>query len=76
MITTTVLLAPPVETTFTTRPSATISSGPVLPAHYGPMAIEESIRHRAYFKWVARGRPQGDGVTFWLAAEQEILLGK
>jgi hypothetical protein len=32
----------------------------------------EEIRLRAYGKWVSAGRPPGDGVCFWLAAEQEL----
>lgn len=76
MLRTTAILAQPVETTFTNRPKAAVSSGPTNLPHHGLMSIEESIRQRAYLKWVARGRPDGDGVAFWLAAEREILLGQ
>ena len=31
----------------------------------------EKIREAAYYKWEAAGRPCGDGVEFWLAAEVE-----
>jgi hypothetical protein len=34
---------------------------------------EEVIRIRAYRKWEAAGKPPGDGVQFWLAAEGELL---
>jgi len=34
------------------------------------------IRARAYSKWVAAGRPEGDSWRFWLEAEQELLQGK
>lgn len=34
------------------------------------------IQQRAYVKWLAAGKPEGDGSRFWLAAEQELLLGK
>ena len=74
MLDSTAILAQPVATTLTTRPKAAISSGPAIAAHHGHAMIEESIRHRAYLKWVSRGRPNGDGVAFWLAAEHEILL--
>jgi hypothetical protein len=37
----------------------------------GPVSPEE-IRLCAYRKWEAAGRPPGDGVTFWLEAEQEL----
>jgi Protein of unknown function (DUF2934) len=39
-------------------------------------AQPEDIRLRAYLKWMAAGRPAGDGVKFWLEAEQELLRGK
>lgn len=32
----------------------------------------EEVRVRAYFLWEAAGRPFGDGVSFWLAAEREL----
>jgi hypothetical protein len=31
----------------------------------------DQIREAAYFKWEAAGRPCGDGVEYWLAAEVE-----
>jgi hypothetical protein len=34
---------------------------------------EEKVRARAYEKWEAAGRPSGDGVCYWLEAEQELL---
>jgi hypothetical protein len=33
---------------------------------------EEQVRMRAYLKWERAGKPPGDGVTFWLEAEQEL----
>jgi hypothetical protein len=33
----------------------------------------EAIRVRAYECWEAAGRPEGDGVRFWLEAERELL---
>jgi hypothetical protein len=32
----------------------------------------EAIRLRACFLWEAAGRPAGDGVDFWLRAEQQL----
>ena len=32
---------------------------------------QESLRLAAYQKWEAAGMPAGDGVKFWLQAEQE-----
>jgi hypothetical protein len=42
----------------------------------GTSPSEEAIRHRAYLRWDAAGRPGGDGVKFWLQAENELLHGK
>jgi Protein of unknown function (DUF2934) len=33
---------------------------------------DEEVRVRAYLNWEVAGRPPGDGVAFWLAAEAEI----
>ena len=40
-------------------------------AEPGPLPQEE-VRLRAYQKWQAAGCPPGDGVNFWLEAEQEL----
>jgi hypothetical protein len=34
-------------------------------------ADPERIRQRAYERWEAAGRPDCDGVSFWLEAERE-----
>jgi DUF2934 family protein len=36
----------------------------------------EDIRLRAYRKWESAGKPTGDGISFWLEAEQELVQGK
>jgi len=41
--------------------------------HEGQSVCEDQIRERAYLKWEAAGYPEGDGVEFWLSAEQELL---
>jgi hypothetical protein len=33
----------------------------------------EWISHLAYAKWEAAGRPEGDGLKFWVEAERELL---
>jgi hypothetical protein len=33
---------------------------------------EDEIRVRAYEKWEQAGRPDGDGVRFWVEAEEEL----
>jgi len=58
------------------KPTAAVASGPAIPPHDGPVAIHEAIRHRAYLKWLVAGMPDGDGVNFWLEAEQEHLQRK
>lgn len=35
-------------------------------------ALEAEIRTLAYQKWEEAGRPEGDGVQFWVEAESEI----
>jgi hypothetical protein len=38
-----------------------------------PQEVHDAeIRHQAYLKWEAAGRPPGDGREFWLAAEREL----
>lgn len=32
---------------------------------------DQRIRELAYFKWQDAGKPSGDGLEFWLAAEDE-----
>jgi hypothetical protein len=38
-------------------------------------SLAEEVRRRAYAKWEAAGMPPGDGVNFWLDAEQELRNG-
>jgi hypothetical protein len=35
----------------------------------------EEIRLWAYRKWELAGKPTGDGIQFWLEAEQELVKG-
>lgn len=37
-----------------------------------PIATQYDIRTLAHAKWEAAGCPPGDGLDFWLAAEQEL----
>jgi len=37
-----------------------------------PAPAEESVRERAYTLWEEAGRPESDGVEFWLKAESEL----
>ena len=40
------------------------------------VASAEAIRLCAYRKWEGAGKPSGDGIQFWLEAEQELMKGK
>jgi len=51
-------------------------SCPVPSSRNAPSLTLNDIRLRAYRKWEAAGRPEGDGSRFWLQAEQELLQGK
>lgn len=44
-----------------------------IPAATSSKSIDqETIRARAYEKWEAAGRPDGDPTCFWLEAEKEL----
>jgi hypothetical protein len=43
------------------------------PIGNGKPVGEGEIRLRAYQKWEAAGKPDGDGTEFWLEAERELL---
>lgn len=39
-------------------------------------ASAELVRQRAYELWEENGRPESDGIEFWLKAEKELTKGK
>jgi len=43
--------------------------------HNGKLVLDEDIRFCAYQKWEAAGKPTGDGIQFWLEAEQDLVEG-
>src|SRR5260221_10772940 len=47
---------------------------PVPPLQDAKSISEDEIRHRAYLKWEAAGRPPGDGACFWMETRYELLL--
>jgi hypothetical protein len=49
---------------------------PVEKGHNAQLASAETIRLCAYRKWESAGKPTGDGIQFWLEAEQELIKGK
>jgi hypothetical protein len=40
------------------------------------LELREDIQLRAFHKWEAAGKPTGDGVRFWLEAENELAAEK
>jgi hypothetical protein len=41
--------------------------------HNAALVTVEDIRLCAYRKWESAGKPTGDGIQFWLDAEQELV---
>ncbi len=46
------------------------------PPQYARQISHDDIRHLAYLKWEAAGRPEGDGGHFWWEAERELTQQK
>jgi hypothetical protein len=44
--------------------------------HDGRLISAAEISLRAYQRWESAGKPTGDGVQFWLEAEQDLKQGK
>jgi len=42
------------------------------PQYAGARLDEDEVRERAYVLWEEAGKPESDGVEFWLKAEQEL----
>jgi len=54
----------------------TATQTPVAFGDKGPKAqlvLAEEVRLCAYRKWERAGKPTGDGIQFWLEAEQELV---
>lgn len=68
------VLAHPGPVKTTTIPKAAVVSGDK--DHNVQLVSAEAIQLCAYRKWESAGRPTGDGMQFWLEAEQELLQGK
>jgi len=54
------------------KPKLAALTEPAQITHEAKPADEDSIRHGAYLRWEAAGRPDGDGLCFWLDSEQEL----
>jgi hypothetical protein len=53
-----------------------VTSGTNEQVQKGKGKSQALVRVRAYQKWEAAGKPKGNGVNFWLEAEQQLLHGK
>jgi hypothetical protein len=53
-----------------------VASDAVGQVQKGKAKSQEVVRGHAYQKWEAAGKPNGNGVNFWLEAEQEVLQAK
>jgi DUF2934 family protein len=60
----------------TTTTQAAVASSNSHNDHTAKLVSDEDIRLAAYQKWEAAGKPTGDGVQFWLQAEQELAAGR
>ncbi len=58
------------------RRTTVAATGPIPAAGSLPRATDEEVRRLAYLKWEAAGRPEGDGFSFWVEAEQELSGGR
>ena len=54
----------------------TVTSGSVEQDQKGKAKSHAVVQLCAHQKWEAAGRPNGDGVKFWLEAERELLQTK
>jgi len=58
------------STTAKTPPQTTVAT---CEANHNTAAVSaDDVRLCAYRKWESAGRPLGDGLEFWLKAEQEL----
>ncbi|HKA08767.1 MAG TPA: DUF2934 domain-containing protein, partial [Gemmataceae bacterium] len=62
----------PEETTIPSSRRTRTRNSPQPGAPMNGFTGEEEIRDLAYRKWEEAGCPTGDGMAFWLAAEQEL----
>ena len=67
-------LAPSVPTGPATTTQTAVASGDK--EHKAPLVSVDDIRLCAYRKWASAGKPTGDGISFWLEAEQELVQRK
>jgi hypothetical protein len=54
------------------KPKPAVPSALGGPSFKDRIMSEETVRLCAYRKWETAGKPEGDGVNFWLEAEREL----
>jgi len=69
-------LAKPASAKLKTKSKSGVASASNDHTQTSKSVSEEAVGLRAYLKWEAAGRPDGDGFRFWLEAEREVLRGK
>jgi hypothetical protein len=62
----------PQKTETPAQPASAKSPSESAQVQKGKAKSQEAVRVHAYQKWEAAGKPNGDGVNFWLEAEQEV----
>jgi hypothetical protein len=54
------------------NPAHAADTASLQPPRHDGVSDQEAVRTRAYSLWQQAGSPEGDGVEFWLLAEQEL----
>jgi hypothetical protein len=62
--------SPPIATR--TTPAQAANTATLQPKQPGGNPTENDIRARAFSLWQQAGCPEGDGIEYWLRAEQEL----
>jgi hypothetical protein len=58
------------------QPTSAKSPSESVQVQKGTAKSQEVVRVHAYQKWEAAGKPNGNGINFWLEAEREVLQAK
>jgi DUF2934 family protein len=66
----------PDSTTPTSQAKPVVASEAAYQIHSGQPISETAIRLCAYRMWETAGKPEGDGVPFWLEAERALGNGR
>jgi len=66
-------LAKPAATELAPKSKKAAAPGPASKPLNVKSAGDQAIRVGAYLRWEAAGKPEGDGVNFWLEAEKDLF---